>query len=390
MSWPKVLAGWLLTRVLGRARAARELDERRRREARLREQTQRHAAERAHAQRRADLLDRLERGQDEEAARREAAHALEHDHEQIRRRRAEPPPTIEREPVSSPRAEWAVILALLAMATGAVGFMVFYVAYPDTQLLGLCLGLALVFGGVAAATAGKRVVPQEQVAEPYHHHGDPALQQDVRAIVSEGRDGISRRKLIAGAAGVAGASVATAAAFPIASLGPDVGQRIYTTPWRAGRRIVDSRGRRLTTGDVDLGAFVLAFPEGAARDDLGAPIVLLRFDASELSLPPELARYAPEGIVAYSRICTHAGCAVSMFRHPSYPATEPGDALVCPCHFSTFDPRRGGEVLFGPAARALPQLPLRVGAGGELEAAGDFTAPIGPSYGGIRLGDEEL
>ncbi len=335
------------------------------------------------------MLQRLADGtEDEEQVRREAAHALEEQHEQIRRRRAEPPPALEREVGSSARAEWGVIFGLLAMAVGGAGFIVFYVAFPDTQLLGLCLGLALVFGGVAAATAGKKVVPQETAAEPYHYFGDPEAQQDVREIIAETREGVSRRKLIAGAAGVAGATVGAAAVFPLASLGPSVGQRIYTTPWRAGRRVVDSSGKLLGPDDVQVGTFVLAFPEHAARDDLGSPIMLLRFPREELRLAPSRKRFAPEGVVAYSRICTHAGCAVSMYRHPLFPPNEPQDALVCPCHYSTFDPKDGGRVLFGPAARPLPQLPLRLNAAGLLEAAGDFFDPIGPSYGGIRLEDD--
>jgi len=390
MSGLKVLAGWLLTRVLARGRAARRHRQERERAEERRAHEIEAAAEEAHERRRRELLTRLERGEDDELVRRDAAHALEHDQEEIRRRRAEPPPTLERELVSTPLAEWSVIFGMLAAAVAAAGFVVFYVALPDTQLLGLCLGLALVLAGAAAATAGKRVVPQEKAAEPYHYYGDPETQEDVREIVREGGDGISRRRLLAGAAGVAGVTVAGAAAVPLASLGPDVGQRVYTTPWRAGRRIVDGRGRRLAASDVDEGTFVLAFPEHAPRDDLGAPVMLLRFPPGELRLPPERRRMAPEGIVAYSRICTHAGCAVSMYRHPSYPPNEPQDALVCPCHFSTFDPRRGGDVLFGPAARPLPQLPLRIAADGTLEAAGDFTDPIGPSYGGIRLGDESL
>jgi ubiquinol-cytochrome c reductase iron-sulfur subunit len=88
--------------------------------------------------------------------------------------------------------------------------------------------------------------------------------------------------------------------------------------------------------------------------------------------------------VAYSRICTHAGCAVSMLRYPLYGPHHPRPGLVCPCHYSTFDPLRGAAVEFGPAARPLPQLPLRVNAAGELEAAGDFFDRPGPTYDWVR------
>ena len=93
---------------------------------------------------------------------------------------------------------------------------------------------------------------------------------------------------------------------------------------------------------------------------------------------------APKGIVAFSKICTHAGCAISLYRKPTFPATQPRPALVCPCHYSTFDPANGGKVLFGPAGRPLPQLPLFVDGAGNLRAAGGFDGRVGPSWSGVR------
>lgn len=310
---------------------------------------------------------------------------LERMNEQIRRRRAEPPPAKELEIVTRPRVELGVAGLLLAAALAAGGFIALYVVLPDTQLLGLTLGGALALLAVATVVAGKRLVPQEKAVEAYHYFGDEESQQDVGAIVEEGAQGVSRRKLIAGAAGVAGLTLGAAAAVPIASLGPNVGERLYATPWRRGRRVVDSKRRPIGVDDVVEGTLMTGFPQGASREELGAPILLTRFPVEELELPRDRRAGAPEGVVAYSKICTHAGCAVSMFRKPLFPANEPKPAFVCPCHYSTFDPRRGGKVLFGPAARDLPQLPLRVNAAGELEADGDFYDPIGPSYEGIRL-----
>jgi ubiquinol-cytochrome c reductase iron-sulfur subunit len=96
--------------------------------------------------------------------------------------------------------------------------------------------------------------------------------------------------------------------------------------------------------------------------------------------------WAPRGIVAYSKICTHAGCAVALYRKPTFAAVEPRPALVCPCHYSTFDPARGGAVLFGPAGRPLPQLPLEIDRNGHLRAAGTFSGPVGPGWWGVRMG----
>ena len=118
---------------------------------------------------------------------------------------------------------------------------------------------------------------------------------------------------------------------------------------------------------------------------LGSPVVVVRLAPDELHLQRELARYPADGIVAYSKICTHAGCAISLYRAPLFTPDEPGPALVCPCHYSTFDPADGGTVQFGPAGRKLPMLPLLVDRKGYLRAAGNFDGPVGPSWWGVRL-----
>jgi ubiquinol-cytochrome c reductase iron-sulfur subunit len=90
--------------------------------------------------------------------------------------------------------------------------------------------------------------------------------------------------------------------------------------------------------------------------------------------------------VAYSKSCTHAGCAVSIPRSPLYPPRAPRPALVCPCHYSTFDPAKGADVIFGPAGRALPQLPLSIDPAGNLMAAGELSGDVGPAWRGTRGG----
>jgi ubiquinol-cytochrome c reductase iron-sulfur subunit len=128
---------------------------------------------------------------------------------------------------------------------------------------------------------------------------------------------------------------------------------------------------------------VTAYPEGADRDLIGSPIVVVRVPVDELTTP---RAWAPQGIVAFSKICTHAGCAIALYRKPTFADTQPRPALVCPCHYSTFDPAQGGRVLFGPAGRNLPQLPLTVDRRGHLRASGTFVSPIGPSWWGVRRG----
>lgn len=317
----------------------------------------------------------------------EQVEELTHHHEEVGAqspRRAEPPLTVERDDRPNPRGELLVAGALLLGALAAAGFIVFYVVFPDTQLLGLTLGLALALLAVAAAVAGTRLLPRETVAEEYHRFGDPDSQEDVQEIVEEGASSLTRRRLLLGSAGVAGLTLGAAALVPAASLGPNVGDAIHATPWRRGRTVVDRNGDPITVDQVAEGAFVNGFPEGASREELGSPVVVVRLEVEQLELSPERLRGAPEGLLAFSQICPHAACAITMYRHPTYPPNSPRPALVCPCHFSTFDPARGGKLLFGPAGRALPQLPLQIGLLGALEAAGDYFDAVGPSYGGIR------
>jgi nitrite reductase/ring-hydroxylating ferredoxin subunit len=106
--------------------------------------------------------------------------------------------------------------------------------------------------------------------------------------------------------------------------------------------------------------------------------------ARELQLPEERRDWSPQGILAFSKICTHAGCAVSEFRYPKFEPTAPSPAVVCPCHYSTFDVTKGGEVVFGPAGRPLPQLPIAIDQDGNLVAAGGLSGRAGPSWWGVR------
>ena len=172
------------------------------------------------------------------------------------------------------------------------------------------------------------------------------------------------------------------------SFGPWLKTReLQRAPWRRGRRLVDDHGRAYRASDISAEAFYTAYPEGARKRSLiGGPVVIVRLDPADLKLPPERSGWAPGGIVAYSKICTHAACAVALYRKPLFPAVEPRPALVCPCHYSTFDPAEAAKVIFGPAGRPLPQLPLYVDAHGHLRAGGNLSGPPGPSWWGVRSG----
>jgi ubiquinol-cytochrome c reductase iron-sulfur subunit len=282
------------------------------------------------------------------------------------------------------RMESAVAALLIAAAVLGVAFAVLYVLDASTQLLGLSLGMAFACLAAALIVAGKRVVPQETAILEKPPLPDVQERFEARDVLAEGGEGISRRGLLLGAAGAAGAGVGVALALPIASLGPDAGARLARTPWRRGRYLVDERGQRLTPDDLAVGGFTTAFPEGADKEAIGSPVIVVRMRPEEIDLPAERRGWAQDGVVAYSKICTHAGCAVATFRYPLYEPQSPPPALVCPCHYSTFDPRTGGERTFGPAARPLPQLPLALDAQRRLVAAGPLSGPPGPSYPTVR------
>lgn len=286
------------------------------------------------------------------------------------------------------RAEALVFWLLAAASACSIAFIVVYALdrLPrQTQLLGTALGLAFAFLAAAAIVAGKRLVVSEQLEEDYAP-AHAREQEEVTRIVEESGSRITRKRLLTVAAGGAAGLLGLALVTPAVSLGPafDV-ESYYRTPWRRGRRLVDEVGRPLRADEIEPAVFYTAFPEGASFETFGAPLVVVRLDPSQLELPPGRAGWAPDGILAYSKICTHAGCALSLYRTPLFAPVEPGPALVCPCHYSTFDVATGGTVLFGPAGRPLPQLPLLIDPRGELRAAGTFSEPVGPSWWGVRM-----
>jgi ubiquinol-cytochrome c reductase iron-sulfur subunit len=307
----------------------------------------------------------------------------------VRSARPRPRERIVPEGEPAPHAELAVILLLLGVAACAVMFVVVYAAGwgHQTQLLGLALGSAFALLALALIVAGRRLVVEEEVEEDYPEAGNPEEQERVIQIVDESGSRITRKRFLKTAAGAAGVALGAALIVPAVSLGPVLDtESLYYSPWRKGRRLVDDGGRPYKASDISTETFYTAYPEGVNHEVLGAPVVVVRVAPSHLDLPTGRRDWAPQGILAYSKICTHAGCAISLYRKPLFPPTAPGPALVCPCHYSTFDPASGGTVIFGPAGRNLPQLPLSIDGSGELRAAGDFSGPVGPSFWGVRSG----
>jgi ubiquinol-cytochrome c reductase iron-sulfur subunit len=287
-----------------------------------------------------------------------------------------------------PGAEIVVAVLLGIAALLGIGFVITYAEFDaihvPNELLGVCMGGAFLFLALALTVVAKRLVVTEELEDEYEEE-QPEERHELIEIIHESGSRITRKRMLIGAAGVTGCALGAAVLTPAVSLGP----LWYTapldeTPWRRGIRLVDESDNPMMADGISAESFYTAFPEGADKEELGSSVVVVRINPGGLQLPPQRRGWAPSGIVAFSKICTHAGCAIALYRKPTFPVVEPHAALICPCHYSTFDPARGGEVIYGPAGRPLPQLPLMIDSDGVLRAAGNFSGPIGPSWWGVR------
>ena len=263
-------------------------------------------------------------------------------------------------------------LAFAVSAMASAGFVVAYQVDAGTQWLAVALTIALGGLGVGLAWWSKRLMPHGDVEEPRPTLVPPAEEERQAAeAFQEGRRSIQRRGLLGGLLATALGALGLGTLWPARSLGPAPASGPRTTGWRDGVYVVDERGRRVTVDALSFGGVLTVFPEGpepAANDQ----VVLLRVQVEDLVLPPGREQWTPEGYVAFSKVCTHAGCPVGLYQ-------DVGLLLLCPCHQATFDVVRAARPVFGPAPRELPQLPLRL-EGDRLVAGGDFSGPVGPDH----------
>ena len=278
------------------------------------------------------------------------------------------------------RPERLVAASFGVSALASLGLLVVYVVGGDAQIQGLLLGLALGGLGVGVLVWATRLLHEDVTTEdrPLLASPDAAVSGAENAIQDEG---ITRRSLLVRMLLGASGSLAAALAIPALSLGPRPGESLFRTQWLPGKRLVDADGNPLRPEMIRAGAVQTVFPEGevGAAD---AQTLLLRVDPNDLQLPEGREEWAPEGVLGYSKICTHAGCPVGLYRAESH-------ELLCPCHQSTFDVLRGAEPTFGPADRPLPQLPIEIDADGYLVASGDFSEPVGPGFWNLNNDEGE-
>jgi len=275
------------------------------------------------------------------------------------------------------RAEILVALCFGATIVSGLALLAFYALVgSDTRIEGPLLAICL--GGLGAGIViwshdlldAKVVVEQRGTIS-----SDPNAGEMLRETLTE-EGGITRRKALLGMLLGALGALAAALAIPVFSLGPAPGRQLFETSWKSGLRLVGLDGNPVTADQIPVGGIQTVFPENAVGVS-DSQTVLINVGPGVLQLDPESAAWAPDGYVAYSKLCTHAGCPVGLYLADQH-------TLLCPCHQSEFDVLRGAVPVSGPAGRALPLLPIQRQPDGTFVALGDFTAPVGPSFWNVH------
>ncbi|WP_408899077.1 Rieske 2Fe-2S domain-containing protein [Nocardioides sp. R1-1] len=322
------------------------------------------------------------------------------------------------DPAKEKRAERQVAALFALSALSTIAFVVAYFTLDikdnwhviagfgaSTMALGLFLGLALLFIGVGIIHWARKLMADHEMVELRHpaRSADEDREVAVQAL-NDGiaESGIGRRPLIRnsllGAVGLLGVP----AVVLLRDLGPLPGDKLYHTIWGKGskdkpmRIVRDGIWTPILASDLEIGDLVNCQPDALhnpERYDIDptevegvnlqihkskASLILLRMNPGDI-IPGKDAKgesrenWTVDGIVAYSKICTHVGCPISLNERTTH-------HLLCPCHQSTFDLADSGKVVFGPAGRPLPQLPIAVDDEGYLVAQSDFDEPVGPSF----------
>jgi ubiquinol-cytochrome c reductase iron-sulfur subunit len=266
-----------------------------------------------------------------------------------------------------------VAIAFAVSALASLGLAAVYWQGGQNQVEGVLLAVALGGLGYGFVVVARRLLPQG----PYTEEREvlPSSEGQVAAFETDlerGEGWMARRGFLVKMLGVAAGALGVAALFPIRSLGPNPGNSLRRTKWRTGSLVVDEQGEPVRVRTLEVGGVLTVFPEGhLERED--SQTLLIRVSDEKVVTRKGREDWAPEGYVAYSKVCTHAGCPVGLYQ-------QDVKRLLCPCHQSSFDAVDGARPVFGPATRSLPQLPLMVDDDGFLRAQDDYDEPIGPGF----------
>jgi ubiquinol-cytochrome c reductase iron-sulfur subunit len=289
------------------------------------------------------------------------------------------------DPLGAARAERKILASWTFAGLCAIALMVVYCLGGQPQAEGALLAGAMFGIAIGLIVWARDLLPGHEVTAKRAHQGGSGVLERNGAVtaLSRGTEPMARRPLLVKALGGVGALFGLALVFPIASLGPRPHRSLYKTGWGKGTRLVDLDGRPIKPSDISVNGILTVFPEAGhpnnvnSDDDAQSATVLINLGLAHFDVRPPTVGWnipVPGGnLVAFSKICTHAGCPVGLYNVESH-------QLVCPCHQSTFDVLGGCNPVFGPASRSLPQLPLAVDADGYLISQSDYTEPVGPGF----------
>ena len=302
------------------------------------------------------------------------------------------------DPKAAKRAERQVATMFLVSAFGTVLLIFSFFFIPEdvfvfvpvlgnqnAHQLGLGLGMAisLFFIGMGAIHWAKTLMPDTEVVAQRHEFRSPdSERKDFVNAVKEGAAaaGLGRRSLIKRSLGAAIGLSALSPLILLRDLGPLPGKELEKTTWKSGTYLVTDPGnRRIRASDLEVGAVAQVLPEiedpehRKLSDIAKDAVLLIRLRPQEFNLEADRLAMTHDGIIAFSKICSHMGCAVALYEQQT-------KHLLCPCHQSTFDVTRAAKVIFGPSARPLPQLDITIDDEGYLVARNPFSEPVGPSF----------
>ena len=304
------------------------------------------------------------------------------------------------DPRAAKRHERQVALLFTISIIGTLFFFVSYfvlgrlgeMSFGELRVQNAALGLGTAFAmlgiGVGIVHWAKTLMPDHELMEMRHEIRSEEDRQDAVEIVDTiiEESGIKRRPLIRNTLIGAIAVAPIPAIFMFRDLdrtnktANQMIDQLNHTMWDKGVRLTrDPSGTPIKASDVQIGSALHVVPEGIndAENPLNekakAVVLVMRMDPAEMNISPERDDWHVDGIVAYSKICTHVGCPIALYEQHTH-------HLLCPCHQSTFDLTNECKVVFGPAGHALPQLPITVDADGYLVAQSDFHEPVGPAY----------
>ncbi len=266
----------------------------------------------------------------------------------------------------------ALSFVLSVLATLALG--VTFVLGGQPQVEGVLLFVILGGIGMGMVAWGKYLVPQGPYVQERETLKSELLErQAFLESLERGQRQLGRRpfltKLMGGAIGLFG----LVNLFPfLRSLGPQPKKALYSTAWTKGSLVVSPSGTPVTVDTLEIGGALTVFPS----NDVGGAMsqtMLIRVADSDWTTKPGRETWGPNGYLAYSKVCTHAGCPVGLYQ-------ELTQQLLCPCHQSLFDVLSGANPVFGPAPRPLPQLPIYFDSSGQLRAQAPYDQPVGPGF----------